>query len=190
MKRWSVWYPLVVSALLLVPACGPSRGAAQSALSAAESAYAKIAEQATNLSPDEAHAIEASLAAARASLARGEYKSVVTAAAELEARIKLLADGLPALAAKLQADWQSLAESVPGSLATVQRKLDAFGQPPSGAPGRAAYDSAAARIAVANQQWDEARTLAAGGKLAQAIALGEQVRAGMVAVLDLLQVGS
>jgi len=190
MTRIFRWFPVVV-ALLLLPACGAQqKKAAEAALSAAESAYSAIAAQATNLAPDEAQGIEAALASARASLAQGDYKSALTVAQDAQARIKVLADGMPALAEKLKADWKTLADSVPGALAQTRRKLEGFGKPPAASPERPKYDGASAQLTQLEQQWEQAGQLASQGKLAQAIAQGEQVRSGMVQVLSALQAGS
>ena len=189
MKRPFLKYAVVLS-LVLAVGCGTSRNAAESALSAAEKAYAGIRDQATNVAPDEAHGIESGLAAARASFGRNEYREAAEAAGLLQTRIKTLSDSLPSLTSRLEADWKSLADTVPGTLKTVQRKIDDFGKPPAGAPGRAQYDGAVAQLAQSKQQWAQADSLAAQGRLAQAVSLGEQVRTGMVSVLNVLQVGS
>jgi len=189
MNRLFSCYALALS-LVLVSSCGTSRNAADSALSAAEKAYAGIRDQATNVAPDEAHGIESALAAARASFGRSEYKEAAEAAGLLETRIKTLADSLPSLTSKLEADWKTLADTVPGTLKTVQKKIDDFGKPPTGAPGRTQYDGAVAQLAQSKQQWAQADSLAAQGKLAQAVSLGEQVRTGVVSILNVLQVGS
>lgn len=189
MKRPALKHAVVLS-LVLAAACGTSRQSAESALSGAEKAYAGISAQATNVAPDEAHGIESALAAARASLGRSEFREAAEAAGLIRTRIQTLSDSLPALTAQLQASWKTLAGTVPGTLKTVQKKIEDFGQPPAGAPGRAQYDGAVAQLAQSKQQWAQADSLAAQGKLARAVALGEQVRTGMVSVLNVLQVGS
>ncbi len=189
MKGLLRWLPLLM-ALLMVPACGGSKQAAVKALAAAETAYAGIAEEANNLAPDQAKDIETELAAAREDLAKGDTKAVLAAAADVQSKVKTLAEALPGLKTKLEADWKVLADTVPGALAALDKKLDDFGQPPAGMPGRDKFDAAVTQLDQLNTQWNEARTLATSGKLAQAIALGEQVKYEAVKVLTEFQVGS
>ena len=189
MTRLIRWFPLGLG-LLLVLGCGAQRKSAESALDAAQAAYSTIAAQATNLAPDEARAIETALAGARSTFDQGDFKGTLAAAQDLQGRIKTLSDGLPALSAKLQADWKKLSDSVPGALAETQRKLDGFGKPPQGSPERPTYENASTQLAQLKQEWEQAGSLAQQGKLAQAVASGEDVRSGMVKVLSVLQVGS
>ena len=189
MKGLLRWLPLLM-ALLMVPACGGNKKAAEKALAAAEAAYAVISEQANNLAPDQAKDIEAELAAAREDLAKGDAKSVLAAAQDVQSKVKTLAEALPGLQTKLEADWKVLADVVPGALAALDKKLEDFGQPPAGMPGRDKFDSAAIKLEQLNTQWGEARSLGGSGKLAQAIALGEQVKYEAVKALTEFQVGS
>lgn len=189
MVRLMRWLPLVM-ALLILPACGGPKKAAEQALTEAETAYGQIADQARNVAPDEATAIEAGIAAARASLAGGDFKSALADAKSLGERIKTLAEGLPAMQAKLQDDWKTLSTTVPGALAALKKKLADFGRPPAGMPGRARYDAASAQVAPLGQQWDEARSLFVSGKLAEACAKAEHVKSEAVRLITEMQSGS
>src|ERR1051325_164101 len=115
MMRFSRWLPILM-AVLMVPACGMRKQAAEKALTDVELAYAQIVDQARNVAPDEAQAIDAVLAAAK----------------DLDAKVKTLAESLPDLQTKLQADWKDLTNSVPGALAMLRKKLDDLGRPPAG----------------------------------------------------------
>ena len=113
MIRLMRWLPLLL-AVLMVPACGmQEKKAAEAALSSAELAYAQIAEQARNVAPDQAQAIEAGIAAAKASLARGDAAAALASAKELNEHIKTLGEQLPGMMAKLQDDWKTLLTTVP-----------------------------------------------------------------------------
>jgi hypothetical protein len=177
-------------AVLVLPACGMQKKAAEKALADVEAAYSRIAEQARNVAPEQAQAIEAGIAAAKESLAKGDTQTVAAAAKDLSDKIKTLAEQLPALQAKLQENWNELAKTVPGALAALKKKLDDFGRPPAGMPGRAEFDSTTAQLVPLGRQWDEARSLFAGGKMAEAVLLGEQVKATAVKLITGMQTGS
>src|ERR1044072_4131385 len=123
MLRSSRWLPILM-AVLMVPACGMRKQAAEKALTDVELAYAQIVDQARNVAPDEAQAIEAGIAAAKGELAKGNADAVLAAAKDLDAKVKTLAESLPDLQTKLQADWKDLTNSVPGALAAA-KDLDA-----------------------------------------------------------------
>jgi hypothetical protein len=185
MRKVLLWLPILL-AVALVPACGIQKPAAEKALAAAEAAWAKISVEALSVAPDAAAEVEAALASARADLERGENKRVVKAAQALMERIDTLAQSLPGLREKLDADWKVLTESVPGALAAFDRKLQDFGQPPAGMPERAQYDSAMAQLKDAWTRWAEAESLSARN-LAKAVALGDQVRLDAVRALTEFQ---
>jgi hypothetical protein len=189
MIRFARWL-IVLVAVMMIPACGGPKQEATAAIKDAETAYAQIAEQARNVAPDEAKAIESGIAGAKASLAGGDAKSALTTAKEIGERVKTLAQQLPDLKAKLEDDWKDLNTSVPGAIAGLEKKLHDFGRPPEGMPGRSQFDAATAAVAPLGQQWDAARALYDGGQLAAAVAKAEQVKADAVKMLADMQTGS
>ena len=79
---------------------------------------------------------------------------------------------------------------MPGALAALDKKLDDFGQPPAGMPGRDKFDAATVALDRMRIQWAEAQTLGASGKLAQGVALATQVKDEAVKVITDFQEGS
>ncbi|HEY6195670.1 MAG TPA: hypothetical protein VI504_11575 [Candidatus Eisenbacteria bacterium] len=189
MMRFSRWLPILM-AVLMVPACGMRKQAAEKALTDVELAYAQIVDQARNVAPDEAQAIEAGIAAAKGELAKGNADAVLAAAKDLDAKVKTLAESLPDLQTKLQADWKDLTNSVPGALAMLRKKLDDLGRPPAGMPGREVFDATTAQLAPLGEKWDEATSLFVSGKLAQAVSMGGEVKGEVVKLITGLQTGS
>ncbi len=184
------WLPFLLIAMLLAPGCGAGKKGAATALAAAEGEYAKIAEDVKNLAPDQDTEISTAFTSAHEALAKGEVATVVQAAKDLSARIKTLAESLPGLRAQLEGDWKQLGTIVPSALAALDKKLDDFGQPPAGMPGRDKYAAASAALDRMNTQWAEAQTLGASGKLAAAVALANQVKDEAVKVITEFQEGS
>ena len=189
MKGLLRWLPLLL-AVLMVPACGGPKQAAEKAVAAAEAAYGQIGVQANNLAPDQAKEIEAGLAEARANLTKGDSKAALAQAQELQSRIQTLAEAMPALLTRLQDDWKSLTTTVPGALSAVDRKLKDFGRPPAGMPGRAQFDAASGKLTQLTAQWEEARGLSANGKLGEAVSRAERVKEDAVKALAEFQTGS
>lgn len=189
MIRLARWLPLLL-AVLLVPACATQKRAAEQAIQATEHAYAQIALDARNIAPDQAQAIEAGLAAAKETLGKGDAQTALTAAKDIGERVKTLAEQMPDLRAKLQDQWKDLTTSVPGAIAALQKKLNDFGRPPQGMSGRSQFDAATAALPTLQQQWDAARALFDGGKLAQAVSGAEQVKADAVKLVAGMQTGS
>src|ERR1051325_4297085 len=175
MMRFSRWLPILM-AVLMVPACGMRKQAAEKAL--------------TDVELDEAQAIEAGIAAAKGELAKGNADAVLAAAKDLDAKVKTLAESLPDLQTKLQADWKDLTNSVPGALAMLRKKLDDLGRPPAGMPGREVFDATTAQLAPLGEKWDEATSLFVSGKLAQAVSMGGEVKGEVVKLITGLQTGS
>ncbi len=182
--------PFLLIAMLAAPGCGGARKGAATALAAAEAEYARIVEDVKNLAPDQNTEISAAFTSAHEALAKGEIATVVQAAKDLSSRIKTLAESLPGLRTQLEGDWKQLGSIVPGALAALDKKLDDFGQPPAGMPGRDKFDAATAALDRMRIQWAEAQTLGASGKLAQGVALATQVKDEAVKVITDFQEGS
>jgi len=189
MMRISRWLPALL-VLMLVAGCGMPKKNAEQGLHAAEIAYQKIMDRARNVTPDQAQGIEAGLAQARSDLEKGSVEAAAKEASVLAGQIQSLSEQLPDLEAKLQAEWKDLTGSVPGALTALRQKLNDVGRPPAGMPERAMFDSTRAQVAPLSQRWDEALSLFVSGKVAQAVALGEAVKADAVRLVTGLQAGS
>ena len=190
LKSMLRWLPIVLCAVLVLPGCGGGKKGAATALAAAEAEYAKIAEAVKNLAPDQDTEITAAFTAAHEALAKGEIATAAQAAKDLMSRIKTLGESLPGLRAQLEADWKQLGTIVPGALNALDKKLDDYGQPPAGMPGREKFDAASAALDRLSGQWDEAKKLGDAGKLAAAVQLGNAVKDEAVKVITSFQEGS
>ena len=184
------WLPFLLIAMLAVPGCGGAKKGAATALAAAEGEYARIVEAVKNLAPDQDTEITNAFTAAHEALAKGEFATAAQAAKDLMSRIKTLGESLPGLRTQLEGDWKQLSTIVPGALAALDKRLEDYGQPPAGMPGREKFDAASAALDRMNTQWGEAQTLGASGKLAQAVALANQVKDEAVKVITDFQEGS
>src|SRR5262245_3792977 len=183
-----LWMGLTLATALSLAACGSQKNAAQTAMAQTVQSYNAIKEQANNIVPDEAKAIEDGIAAATAQLQAGDDKGALAAATSLGARVKELADSLPAKTQQAQTAWAELAGSIPGTLATLDKKAAGLTKPAAGTPN--AEQSAVVVLGRLKTEWDEAQTAAQAGRLAEALTKGNEVRAGAVKLLTDLQGGS
>ena len=188
MTKRIFWLGLALTTALIVPGCGAEKGATEKALAATVQAYDAIKQQAQNIVPDEAKAIEDAIAAASAQLQGGDANGAMTAVTTLDARVKELAASLPEKTTQAQSAWAELAGSIPGTLSTLDKKAAGLVKPAAGTPN--AEQSATARLARLKTDWDEAQSAAQAGRLAEALAKGNDVRAGAVKLLTDLQGGS
>lgn len=187
MKR-IFWLGMALSTVLMLPACSSQKKAAEAAMAQTVQAWNAIKEQAANIVPDEAKAIEDGIAAATAQLQGGDDKGALQAATSLGERVKELAASLPEKAAQAQSAWAELAGSIPGSLATLDKKLAGLKAPAPGTP--MAEQSPVVILAGLKTNWTDAQAAAQAGRLAEAIAKANDVRAGAVKLLTDLQAGS
>jgi hypothetical protein len=183
-----LWMGLTLATALSLAACGSQKGAAEAAVAQTTQAYNAIKEQANNIVPDEARAIEDGIAAATAQLQAGDDKGALEAATSLGTRVNDLAASLPDKTAQAQSAWAELAGSIPGTLATIDKKAAGLVKPAAGTPN--AEQSAVARLARLKTDWDDASSAAQAGRLAEALTKGNEVRAGAVKLLTDLQGGS
>jgi len=187
MKR-IFWLGMALTTMLMLPACGSQKHAAETALAQATQAWNAIKAQAENIVPDEAKSIEDAIAAATAQLQGGDNKGALAAATSLASRIKELADALPEKTAQAQSAWAELSGSLPGTLATLEKKLKGLKAPAPGTPN--ADQSPVVLLGHLKDGWSDAQSAAQGGRLAEAVSKGNDVRTGAVKLLNDLQAGS
>ena len=182
------WLGVALTVAMLAPACASQKKAAETAMAQTVQAYDAIKEQATNIVPDEAKAIEDGIAAATAQLQGADYKGALAAATSLGTRVKDLADSLPDKPKQAQSAWAELSGSIPGTLSTLDTRLKGLKVPAPGTPN--AEQSPVVQLAGLKTGWTDAEAAAQAGRLAVAVNKGNEVREGAVKLLNDLQAGS
>jgi hypothetical protein len=182
------WLGVALTVAMLAPACASQKKAAETAMAQTVQAWDAIKTQAANIVPDEAKSIDDAIAAASAQLQGGDYKSALAAATTLGARVKELADALPGKTAEVQSAWAELSGSIPGSLATLDKKLKGLKVPPAGTPN--ADQSPVVVLGHLKDGWSDAQAAAQAGRLAEAVTKANDVRTAAVKLLTDLQAGS
>ncbi|TFG86261.1 MAG: hypothetical protein E4H17_04320, partial [Gemmatimonadales bacterium] len=170
---------LTLMVMLLLPACGTQRKAAEASISAAQAAYDEIRDEAMNVAPDQARMIEDAIATARADVEKGDPKAALEATRDLPAKVKELDEGLYARAGELQAAWKGLNATLPSAVASLDKRMGAMARPPAGM-NRADFAIARTTLADMKTRWGEATTAMKDGKLAEAVTRARGVKASAV----------
>jgi hypothetical protein len=173
----------------MLASCGAGRGAATSAIQAAETAWAAAKDSVTKILPADAKAVEDSIAQAKASLEKGDVKAALATVKDVPAKIQELTASLPAKATELEGAWTALSAGLPGVVTTVQKKVDALSKTkklPAGIE-KAAFDDATASFDQAKQLWTEAQSAQQSGNIGEAVAKAQQVKDLLGKVLTALK---
>lgn len=179
---------MVLALGAMLAACGSEKGAATSAIQAAETAWAAARDNVAKVIPADAKAMDDAIAAAKASLEGGDAKAALAAAKDLPAKIQELTAGLPAKEAELRGVWDSLNAGLPGVVASVQQRVDVLSKSkslPSGLDA-ATFDGVKSSLAEANQMWTEAQSAQMNGNIGDAVAKATGVKELMVKALTAL----
>jgi hypothetical protein len=180
-----------INALALVVAlvaCSNQKPAAEAALKSAQEAYNKVSADAQKYVPDQARAIQDSLASAQAALAKNDYAGVLTQTQSLNTQISALGSAIAAKKAELTTTWTTMSAGVPKLLEALKSRVDILSQSkklPAGIT-KQALDATKAGVASASQTWSEAMAAGAGGDVATAVAKGTAVRASIVNMMQSL----
>lgn len=180
---------LVLAVGAVLASCGSEKGAATSAIQAAETAWAAAKDNVAKILPDDAKSMDDAIAAAKASLDGGDAKAALAAAKDLPAKIQALTASLPAKEAELRGVWDTLNASLPGIVASVQKQVDALAKSKKFPEGMdaAGFDGVKGSLAEANQMWTEAQSAQLNGNLGEAVAKATGVKDLMVKALTALK---
>jgi hypothetical protein len=174
-------------AAILVAGCGPNKGAAQMAITAAQTAYDAAKDRAMMIVPQQALGIQAVIAGAQASMEKGEFKAAIDSANAVPARVKTMMDGLPAKTAEMQAEWEKMKEFPQALVALNDQvvKLAKSKKLPQGID-KAKVEAAKAALGAITQNWTEAQAAYQSGDLAQAMSKAAMARQAAVDAMNSL----
>jgi hypothetical protein len=167
-----VFIAALLAGIMLFAACDSAKKtAAEGAISGAQSAYAAVADQATQYVPDQAKDVQAAIQSAKDALAKGDYSAALDAAKSLPDKIKAMADAAKAKKDELTAKWTDMSSSLPGMVSDTQAKVDALTKThklPAGA---------ADNFAAIKQTWTDASGAFSSGKIQDALAKASEAKA-------------
>jgi hypothetical protein len=179
----------VTVSLALVAACASEKAPAEQALKTAETAIAEIRGEAAKWAPDQARALEASLAATKDKFAKGEYKAVLTEAPALAGRAKEVAAAAAAKKADLTKSWEEMSTGLPKMVDAVKSRVDILSKSkklPANV-SKESFEAAKAGLAEATKGWEDATAAFKGGNVADAVAKADAVKRKTVEALEALK---
>jgi len=183
MKKQSVW--LLALAAVLVVGCANQKGPAEQAVAGAEAALAAVRDDAQKYVPDQLQALDGQLAALKDSLAKGDYKAVVTGAPTLNSQISSLKDAAEAKKADAEAAlakakdaWGPLSTEVPGMVDATENRVTALSKSQHLPKGVTKAGLAAAKSGVDSlkSMWSEASSASASGDFTTAVTKAQAVK--------------
>jgi hypothetical protein len=180
---------IVVSALALVvafaAACSSQKVPAESALKAAETAWASVSAEASRVVPDQAKEIEAAISSAKDAMTKGNFEAVIEGAGAIPARIADVEKAIADRKSEWDASWRTL-DSVLGSwLTAVQTKVDelsAARRLPAGV-NKAAVAEANTALTTAQQTYADAKAAFGNGNFDAALAKANEIQTGLTKVM-------
>jgi hypothetical protein len=175
-------------ALALLSACASDKTPAEQAIKGAEAAIAQVKAEAAKWMPDQARALDASLAAVKDKFAKGDYKAVLAEAPALATQAQSVAAAAAAKKAELTKSWEEMSAGLPKMVEAVKSRVDILSKSkklPANVT-KEQFETAKADLAAATQGWTDAMAAYTGGNIADAVAKANTVKAKTVEALQAL----
>jgi hypothetical protein len=176
---------LPLLAAVFIIGCQNQRAPAEQAVAAAESALTNIRDMATHYAPDQLQTVDAQLAQAKDSLAKGDYKGVLAAMPALNSAISNLKDTATAkqqeaeaASAKAKDVWGPLSSDVPKMVDAISSRVDILSKSHHLPKGVTKDTLAAAKSGLDSMKsaWSDASTAATSGDYTTAVSKGQAVK--------------
>ena len=184
MKKLSHWL-LAALAAALVMSCANQKAPAEQAVAVAEAALAAVRDSAQKYAPDQLQAVEDQLKGLKDSLAKGDYKAVLTGAPTVNSAINSLKDAAEAkkadadaAAARAKDAWGPVSADVPMMIEAIAKRVDSLSKSHRLPKGVTKEGLAAAKSGLDSlkSQWAEATSAATSGDYTTAMAKAEGVK--------------
>ncbi len=183
---------MLISAALVLSACGVQKEPAQRLIGDVESVLTAAAPEAAKYVPDQLADVRSKLDALKASFAKRDYAAVVTSApAVLNAAQELAtaaATRKDEILKSLNDSWSALSAAIPESMSAVQSRIDELGRKPARKlPAGIDLNAAKGAAADAGALWSKAQAAFAAGNLEEAVKAAKDVKAKISAAAASLQ---
>lgn len=176
---------LLLLVALVVGGCS-QREPAEKAIAGAETALSTVREAAQKYVPDQLQAVDAQIAAAKDSLAKGDYAAVVAAGPKITSAVGDLKNAasakkteVEAALAKAKDDWGSMGADLPKAVDAIRSRVDVLSKShrlPAGVT-KEALASAKSSLDSLKANLDEATGAASSGDFTTAVAKGQELKA-------------
>ncbi len=184
MKKLSHWL-LAALAAALVMSCANQKAPAEQAVAVAEAALAAVRDSAQKYAPDQLQAVEDQLKGLKDSLAKGDYKAVLTGAPTVNSAINSLKDAAEAkkadadaASARAKDAWGPVSADVPMMIEAIAKRVDSLSKSHRLPKGVTKEGLAAAKSGLDSlkSQWAEATSAATSGDYTTAMLKAEGVK--------------
>jgi hypothetical protein len=184
MKKLSLWL-LAAFAAALVTSCANQKAPAEQAIAGAETSLAAVRDTAQKYAPDQLQAVEDQLKGLKDSLAKGDYRSVLTGAPTVSSAISSLKEAAETKKAEAEAAlarakdaWGPASADVPKMVEALAKRVETLSKShrlPKGVT-KEGLASAKSGLEALKSQWGEATSAATSGDYTAAMNKAEAVR--------------
>jgi len=177
-----------IFAVALVSCESADKAPAAAALTAAQGAIDAVKGEAAKYVPDQLSSLESTLASAKASFEKQDYKAALASAQDVAAKAKDLGAAVTAKKAELTKSWEYLSGGVPQMAEAIKSRVDILSESkklPAGLD-KDKLESAKAGLASLNQTWTEASAAFQSGNMTDAIAKAQTAKAKAVECMTAL----
>jgi hypothetical protein len=197
--RQRLWTPLLIAIVTLsLAGCASDKGPAELAIKAAEDAVASVKGEAAQYVPDQLKSVEDGIAALKESFGKGDYKAVLAAAPDLTAKARALGDlaktkkeemaAMAAKTAELTKTWTDMAEGLPKMVGALESRVNILSKARTlpAKISKETFEEAKTGLAAVKQTWTEAEEAFKGGKVEDAVAKANEVKAKTAEIMTKL----
>ncbi|HYB52730.1 MAG TPA: hypothetical protein VEG84_02580 [Thermoanaerobaculia bacterium] len=187
LKRWKAPVLVVLTCGLLV-ACGQEKKMAEAAMKTAEDAVNAAGPDVAKFAADQWKGVTDALAAAKDSLAKGDYKTALASANDVAQKVKDAAAAASAKKDELTKTWNDAYAALPQAIESVKSKigeLSSMKKLPAGMD-KAKLEDAKTGLTAANQSWSDAVDAFKAGNLTDAVAKAGAAKDKATALLQAL----
>jgi phage shock protein A len=198
MKKLSTWLLAALAAALVV-GCANQKAPAEQAIAGAETSLAAVRDTAQKYAPDQLKSVEDQLQGLKDSLAKGDYRAVLTGAPTVNSAISSLketaeakkADAEAALA-KAKDAWGPMSADVPKLVEEIHKRVETLSKAHRLPKGVARDSVAAAKSGLDSlkSEWGEAESAATSGDYTTAVSKAQAVKDKAAAMMKSLGMAS
>jgi hypothetical protein len=184
MKKLSLWL-LAAFVAALVMSCANQKAPAEQAIAGAETSLAAVRDAAQKYAPDQLQAVEDQLKGLKDSLAKGDYRGVLTGAPTVNSAITSLKEAAETKKAEAEAAlarakdaWGPASADVPKMVEALAKRVETLSKShrlPKGVT-KEGLASAKSGLDALKSQWGEATSAAASGDYTTAMNKAEALR--------------
>jgi hypothetical protein len=168
---------------VVLTACARLKEPATQAVASAESALAAVRDEGARYAPTELQQVEGSIDSMKASLAKGDYKAVMSAAPAVTSQLDALRNAVAQKSAEAGAaakqQWDSLSADVRKMVEALESRVNILHSSrklPRNV-SKESLQSATDGLAAMKSDWAQATSLFGSGNMAQAVAKAQEAKA-------------